>query len=122
MLPQQLLWVLRAYWKATRPAGPHLFPSTKTPTKPMSSASLTRAVRKAATAAGITKKVTPHTLRHTFATHMLAIGADIRQLQVVLGHNSIKSTARYAQMSKRYIAAVASPLDLLGTREAAVLG
>lgn len=122
MLPEQLLWVLRAYWKATRPAGPYLFPSRMKPTEPMSPSSLVVAVRKAATAAGITKDVTPHTLRHTFATHLLAMGADIRQIQVVLGHNSIKTTARYAHMSKRHIAAVASPLDLLGTEEAVVLG
>jgi site-specific recombinase XerD len=53
---------------------------------------------------------------------MLAMGADIRQLQIVLGHSSIKTTARYTHMSKRHIAAVASPLDLLGTEQAAVLG
>ena len=122
MLPEQLLCALRGYWRATRPDGPYLFPSPTKPGEPMSPRSLEQAVREAVQAAGLTKRVTPHTLRHCFATHMLAMGADIRQLQIVLGHSSIKTTARYTHMSKRHIAAVASPLDLLGTEQAAVLG
>jgi site-specific recombinase XerD len=65
--------------------------------------------------AGIDKRVTPHTFRHTCATHLLDSGVDVRSVQVMLGHHSIKSTARYLHVSQARLAALPSPLDLLGT-------
>lgn len=119
MLSERLLWVLREYWAGTRPDGPYLFPGRS---GHISAESIQKAIRKAATAAGLTKRVTMHVLRHTFASHLLEMGADIRQIQLVLGHQSIQTTARYTQMSIAQIAAVGSPLDILGTEEAATLG
>ncbi|MGW8181261.1 MAG: tyrosine-type recombinase/integrase, partial [bacterium] len=80
------------------------------------------AVRKAAADAGITKHVTPHILRHSFATHLLETGSNIRTIQVLLGHGSIRTTERYVKVSKAHVARVKSPLDLLGTKEGAALG
>jgi len=122
MLPARLLDVLREYWRRTRPEGPYLFPTGGDPSKPVSKKTLETAVRKAAIAAGLTKRVTPHVLRHSFASHLLQLGADIRQIQLLLGHRSIETTSRYTHLSPRHIAAVKSPLDALGTPEAAPLG
>jgi site-specific recombinase XerD len=72
------------------------------------------ALREAVVQAGITKHVTPHILRHTFATHLLENGEDIRIIQVLLGHGSIRTTTRYTQVSQRHIGRTKSPLDRLG--------
>jgi len=74
--------------------------------------------REAARVAGISKRVTVHTLRHSFATHMLENGTDIRLIQALLGHSRIDTTARYAAVSPTAIAAVRSPLDRLGEKSA----
>ena len=71
--------------------------------------------------AGITKRVTPHLLRHAFATHLLEAGTHERTIQALLGHSSLEMVARYAQVS-RIVGRTRSPLDLLGTKEAEVLG
>jgi integrase/recombinase XerD len=71
------------------------------------------AVRKAALRAGIEKRVGPHTLRHCFATHMLEAGADLRTIQVLLGHAKLADTAVYLHLSRRHLQAVASPLEAL---------
>ncbi len=121
MLPRQLLGVLREYWRAARPPGPELFPGTGVDGaigRRAVGAALWKAVRKA----GIGKRVTPHLLRHSFATHLLESGTDIRTIQVLLGHASIRTTARYAQVSGRIIARTTSPLDLLGKPEGKKLG
>jgi site-specific recombinase XerD len=79
----------------------------------MNSQSLQTVCREAAQAAGLSKRVTVHTLRHSFGTHLLENGTDIRIIQALLGHSSITTTERYAQVSNRVIAAAVSPLDTL---------
>jgi integrase/recombinase XerD len=112
MLSPRLLAALRAYWKASRPAGPYLFPGRK-PGKLVTRESLYRAMVKAAGRAGIRKRISPHTLRHSFATHLLDAGTDLRTLQVLLGHASLKSTMAYLHVSTARVQSIQSPLDAL---------
>lgn len=112
MLSEQLLLLLRAYWRTVRPQGEWLFPGRKKG-RPISRSTVGKALKEAAQKAGITKRVTPHLLRHSFATHLLEAGTDIRVIQVLLGHSSIRTTARYAQVSAKHIGSVKSPLDAL---------
>jgi integrase/recombinase XerD len=112
MLSPRLLQVLRRYWCATRPPE-YLFPSWRKD-RHLSTTSLQLACREAAARAGIAKRVTVHTLRHCFASHLLENGADLRVIQVLLGHTRIDTTARYASVSPRVVAATVSPLDQLG--------
>jgi site-specific recombinase XerD len=79
----------------------------------MSTRQFSRLFRQTAKAAGISKHITPHTLRHSFATHLLEAGTDIRLIQALLGHDKLGSTARYTRVATGMIAAVASPLDWL---------
>jgi len=110
MLSAQLLDILRTYWRLTRPTD-WLFPGREG--RPINVTVLHSACRSAAKAAGLTKKVSVHTLRHSFATHLLESGVDIRIIQVLLGHNSLSTTARYTQVAMTTIAAAQSPLDRL---------
>ena len=117
MLSPQLLELLRLWWREGRRRGvmlPHgwLFPG-RSRTDPVSSRQLHRAVQEAAEAAGIRKRVSPHTLRHSFATHLLEQDVDIRVIQVLLGHSKLETTALYTKVSTRTIHAVAGPLDRL---------
>ena len=112
MLPQRLLETLRAYWKEARPSGPQLFPGKK-PAATLRRATVNKALHKAAAAAKLNKRVTPHSLRHAFATNLLETGTDLRTLQVLLGHASISSTIRYAHVSPAVIRRTKSPVDRL---------
>jgi integrase/recombinase XerD len=116
MLPTVLLKVLRTYWRAARPPGPQLFPGWGR-TGFVTPGAVRRNLRIAVGKAGLSKRVTPHVLRHSFATHLLEAGTDIRTIQMLLGHASIRTTAHYTQVSARVIAAVTSPLDALGKPE-----
>jgi site-specific recombinase XerD len=112
LLPRRLLELLRAYWREVRPTGPQLFPGQK-PGSAVSRDAVGKALTRAAQRAKLDKRITPHGLRHAFATHLLESGTDIRTLQVLLGHASIQTTARYAQVSTKLIRQTQSPADRL---------
>jgi integrase/recombinase XerD len=111
MLSPQLLELLRAWWHAARPRA-WLFPG-QNPVNPITARQLNRAVTAAKDLAGISKRVSPHTLRHSFATHLLEQGADIRVIQVLLGHAKLETTALYTRVAVSTIRDVESPLDRL---------
>ncbi len=111
MLSAHLLRLLRDYWKQARPRG-WLFPG-QNPVNPLTTRQLRRACHAAALAAGIDKRVSLHTLRHSFATHLLEQKVDIRVIQVLLGHTKLDTTARYAQVANTTLHAVKSPLEHL---------
>ena len=112
MLSPQLLELLRDWRQVAQPRG-WLFPGLD-PVNPMSARQLCRAVSVAARAAGIAKRVSPHTLRHSFATHLLEQNVDIRVIQVLLGHAKLETTALYTRVAVSTIREVKSPLERLG--------
>jgi len=111
MLSPSLLELLRDYWREARPQG-WLFPGQQS-VAPISARQLNRVVHAATTAAEISKRVSMHTLRHSFATHLLEENTDIRVIQVLLGHAKLDTTARYAHVATRTIRTVISPLDAM---------
>lgn len=121
MLSKELLKQLRQWWTvrptrydASVPISERwLFPGIK-PGRPMTTRQFSRLFHQAAEASGITKPVTPHTLRHSFATHLLERGVDIRHIQALLGHSKLETTARYTNVATGMIASIESPLDVLG--------
>jgi integrase/recombinase XerD len=123
MLSPQLLELLRDWWVEGRRRGvllPRgwLFPS-RNPIEPLSTRQLNRAIHAAAQAAGINKRVSMHTLRHSFATHLLEQNTDIRVIQVLLGHAKLETTALYTRVATTTIRSVTSPLDRLAPLTAA---
>jgi len=119
MLSPEMLDLLRQWWKArvgfdiTTPVLERwLFPGRR-PGKPMTTRQLSRLFHEATSDAGIKKSVTLHALRHSFATHLLERGTDIRVIQALLGHNKLDTTARYTRVATGMIASIESPLDLL---------
>lgn len=111
MLSEQLLELLRDWWRIARPPV-WLFPG-RDPMQPLTTRQFNRVVHAAATAAEIPKRVTPHTLRHSFATHLLERNIDVRVIQVLLGHAKLDTTAIYTRVATNTIRAVMSPLDRL---------
>ena len=109
MLSTSLLELLRTWWRTARPEG-WLFPG-QNPVNPMTTRQLNRACHAAAQAAGIDRNVSPHTLRHSFATHLLEQNVDIRVIQVLLGHAKLDSTALYTRVATKTIQRVMSPLE-----------
>lgn len=120
-LPERLLHSLRAYWILERPQGGYLFPG-QAPGSDVAHESVCEALRAAVIKCELHKRVTPHILRHCFATHTLESGTDLRIVQALLGHASIRTTALYVRVSKALVARSRSPLDLLGTKNGEVLG
>ena len=115
LLSPKLLETLREYWRWMKPRT-YLFPGTVNNWRadvPITDKVVWKAVNEAAIRAGIKKRVSPHTLRHSFATHMLEAGADLRTIQVLLGHAKIGDTALYLHLSRRHLQAVASPLEAI---------
>jgi len=111
MLSPRLLAILRQYWKAVRPRN-YLFPGAD-PDRPINPRTVQEVCKAALRAAGIKKKVTVHTLRHSFATHLLEAGTDLRTIQILLGHQNLGTTARYLHISTAALKATHSPLDAL---------
>lgn len=111
MLSERLLPELRTYWKQTR-SRIWLFPGSHLH-EPISKGAIQKACQQARRKAGIGKHITPHSFRHAFATHLLEAGTDLRTIQLLLGHRSLTTTARYLKMATPAICAARSPLDLL---------
>ena len=111
-LSETLLPILRSYWKHVRPQN-WLFEG-QDPQKPLNRASVEKVFNKKTKEIGITKNVTVHSLRHSFATHLMERGVDIRTIQQLLGHRSLSSTMIYTHVAKNYINLAGSPLDELG--------
>jgi len=111
MLSPRLLELLREWWKAARPQV-WLFPG-QNPINPVTPRQLNRAVTAAKDLAGVSKRVSPHTLRHSFAAHLLEQGVDIRVIQVFLGHAKLETTALYTRVAASTVRDVESPLDRL---------
>lgn len=112
ILSPVLLDALRRYYRQVRPPQPYLFQG-KFPGKPVPVEGVQTALRMALTRSGVSKRITPHTLRHAFATHSLEAGTDLRVIQTLLGHANIHSTVRYVHVSTGTISKARSPFDAI---------
>jgi len=120
MLSPKLLEALREHWRGLqRKPSAWLFPGNRwhTGDTPITTKVVWNACKEAAQRAGLQKDVHPHTLRHCFATHLLEAGADLRMIQILLGHRDLKETTIYLHLSQRHLHATASPLDSLQLKE-----
>src|ERR1700731_336386 len=118
MLSPKLLAALRTHWRYYhRQSSTWLFPSNYRKDRPIDTKTVWYACQQAAQRAGIQKRVHPHTLRHCFATHLLEAGADLRTIQMLLGHRDLEETTIYLHLSERHLSATASPLDLLKPKD-----
>jgi len=111
MLSPRLLQELRSYWRAGRPKT-WLFPGD-VEGQPITRDAVGQACQRARRSCGITKPISPHSLRHAFATHLLERGVDLRRIQLLMGHRSLATTSRYLKVATSTICATTSPLDLL---------
>jgi integrase/recombinase XerD len=116
-LSQKLLETLREYWRRVKPKT-YLFPGRRED-EPLTTKAVWHACHGAVERAGIHKKISPHSLRHCYATHLMESGADLRTIQLLLGHADIKHTIVYLHLSRRHLHAAANPLDSLTISEAA---
>lgn len=120
-LTPRLHQALRDYWKERRPSGRYLFPGA-TEGRHIDVTSFQKALTLASLRARIDKTVSPHVLRHSYATHMIEAGADLRSVQLLLGHSSISTTTRYVHLTHVHRESLPNPLELLGTKGGAVFG
>jgi integrase/recombinase XerD len=114
MLAPCVLTALRLYWRTTQPKGIWLFPGQKKG-QHVHRTTVQEALHKAATICRLRSRITPHLLRHAFATHLLEMGTDLRTIQIVLGHRSLRSTERYLRARPAIVRRTMSPAQLLGT-------
>jgi integrase/recombinase XerD len=126
MLSPKLLEELRAHWRRLqRKPSSWLFPGSNRHhcgDQPIDTKTVWHACKQAAKRAGIQKDVHPHTLRHSFATHLLEAGADLRMIQILLGHRDLEETTIYLHLSQRHLNATASPLDSLRLKDRSLQG
>ena len=120
MLSPFLLDGLRRYYREHRPPQPYLFPGAIAG-QPIRPESVQTALRAALARSGVSKRITPHTLRHAFATHLLEDGTDLRVIQALLGHASVRTTTRYVHVSTRVISSTRSPLDAIAREQPQLL-
>ena len=111
MLSTKLLEILRNYWRSVRPKG-WLFEGDASG-QPITTNAVEQACQKARRLSGIRKPITPHSMRHAFAVHLLESGTDLRTIQLLLGHRSLTTTARYLRIATIKVCSTSSPLDLL---------
>jgi site-specific recombinase XerD len=112
MLSPKLLDTLRGYWRAVRPQGEWLFEGDVSG-KPITTGAVEFACRKARRLSRLQKPIGPHSMRHAFAVHLLESGTDVRTIQLLLGHRSLATTARYLRIATSKVCSATSPLDLL---------
>ena len=112
MLSPKLLETLRAYWRVCRPKGDWLFEGD-VPAQPITTGAVELACRKARRLSRIQKPISPHSMRHAFAVHLLESGTDVRTIQLLLGHRSLATTAGYLRIATSKVCSASSPLDLL---------
>jgi site-specific recombinase XerD len=120
-LTPKLLEALREYWRAAKvKPKTYLFPSRIATTgeeRPISDKAVWNACRESALRAGLTKRIGPHTLRHSFATHLMEAGTDLRTIQLLMGHEELKHTTVYLHLSRRHLHAAVNPLEQITIRE-----
>jgi len=121
LLSRRLLNELREYWRHSRPTGVWLFPG-RSKGRHVCDGTIRRVFGLAVDSVGITKRVSPHSLRHTFATHLIDTGVDVTMVQALLGHSSIRTTSLYTHTTIERISRTTSPLDLLGSSKADIFG